>query len=930
MTVYILMAVGLLLVVTAVLLLVFRRLPLSWRLSFLLCGLILGAAGVGSVWYEREQAAEDYGNIYMALRYMEVGNIEYAQLYLQRTDLENDYHTTAAQALLDQVRGNRTMTEVRLGILENRSDLTRDQEDGLDAIRLCAGGNTGEIEEAVELLLEELPLDEDTLDELEDRFELETEGTEDDWEDALDNDEKKILRMKIDTAVGEENWEDALDYAVELVSMSPTWDDRLLLASVVAELTYFNWEMETDRFSAHDDALEDLEDTYEEEAEVYLDECKKLQRKLESVQKELETAEGDEAISLIEQEEKLTKEIDEQMKQANNIFALRALNSISDIHTLKAQVVRAKLYFAMRNYQQALDTLCQSAVSLQASFSPDRSLVRSLNAVKSAVEQGTITGTDEEAFAAVMQNVMGSAHPDLLSFSFTPVIQGMTEHFEEEEVFLNDDLYVVDLDDSQFPQITVRLGGKDEVLDRIAAGDMTSVSDTRNRIINYEAVQAHGMAAISSICFVVDVSGSMSGTPLSDAKYALHTFLDQTDGYTEMALVEFDSYANTVVALTTTPDSIRTGVDSLYAGGGTNITAGIREGTSALQNAQGDRVMIMMTDGQSSIDMTAVDEAVMNGIMIHTVGFGDVNDELLMQIAETSGGRYYWAQDSSGLLEIYESLRRVIGKSITVTYTVEDETAEDRYFFLQDGETGLAVREEYYVNEEVPTQTTPDTGVSFHVNYEPILIERSHLENYAQYGYISLYYYVYGENLGEVTSASIDGYSAEVYGSSSYIRIEVPTTAESGVYDLTLYNSAGRTLVVEDMIWIGEAVRYTNYTAGDLAFAADKALLMPDGSLALGSEIRITNTVSGTNRISTLSADFKGVITIPSVSIPEQVDGYTVRIRDNGTASALGSLTIRSQDKAYDYDASSTIYTGKMTLEFSNSGSRVVPVEVSE
>lgn len=931
MTVYILMAVGLLLVVTAVLLLVFRRLPLSWRLSFLLCGLILCAAGVGSVYYERESTAEDYGNIYMALRYMETGSTEYAQIYLQRVDLENDYHLSAAQALLDQLRGNRTMAEVRLGVLENIDKLTVDQEDGIDTIRLCGGDDTENLEDAVEILTEQLPLDEDTLDELEDRFELETEGTEADWEDEFEDDEKQILRMKIDAAVGEENWEDALDYAVELVSMSPTWDDRLLLASVVAELTYFNWEMETDTFSAHDDALEDLDDTYEEEAEVYLDEHKRLQRKLEGVQKELESAEGEEAVSLLEQEEELTLQVEEQLKQANNIFALRALNSISDIHTLKAQVVRAKLYFAMRNYQQAMDTLCQSAVSLQATLSADRSLVKSLNAVKTAVEQGNITGADEEAFAAVMQTVMGSAHPDLMSFSFSPVTQGMTEQFEEEEIFQNEDLYVVDLDESMFPTITVRLGGKEEVLDRIAIGELTSVSDTRSMIVDYEAVQAQGMEAVSSICFVVDVSGSMSGTALDDAKYALHTFLDQTDGYTEMALVIFASSGTTAVPLTTQPDEIRSGVDSLYASGGTDISDGIREGTNALLGARGDRVMIMMTDGQSNIDMTVVEEAVNNGIMIHTVGFGDVNDSLLTQIAEATGGRYYWAQDSSGLFEIYESLRRVIGKSITVTYTVTDESADDRYFYLQDGETGLTVREEYYIGETDAAQESAALA-PFTVDYKPILLYRDDLDDYQRYGYTTIYEYVYGSNLDQVTRATINGRAVTVsYSSRSSVRVDLPVTLANGVYDLALINSLGEELVLKDYIWVGDYVQYRTCTAGDLHFAADNAMLMSDGSLVLGSSVRITDIPDGTGEISTLSADLTGVIRFSSVTIPADAGGYgyVLRIGETGNASVTGTVVIRTQDKAYDSNTSRTICTGILTLKYSNSGSELIPVEVN-
>ena len=41
-----------------------------------------------------------------------------------------------------------------------------------------------------------------------------------------------------------------------------------------------------------------------------------------------------------------------------------------------------------------------------------------------------------------------------------------------------------------------------------------------------------------------------------------------------------------------------------------------------------------MTDGQSDIDMGVVQEAAAEHITIFTIGFGDVNDELLQSIAD--------------------------------------------------------------------------------------------------------------------------------------------------------------------------------------------------------------------------------------------------------------------------------------------------------
>ena len=62
-----------------------------------------------------------------------------------------------------------------------------------------------------------------------------------------------------------------------------------------------------------------------------------------------------------------------------------------------------------------------------------------------------------------------------------------------------------------------------------------------------------------------------------------------------------------------------------------------------------------MTDGQSSIDLGAVQEAVDQGITIFTIGFGGAVDEVLQTIADMSGGQYIRADSSTELINVYSS-----------------------------------------------------------------------------------------------------------------------------------------------------------------------------------------------------------------------------------------------------------------------------------
>lgn len=72
----ILLAVGVLFLLAVIALLCLKKLPLRWGVSLILCAAIL--CGGGTVFLRREQAQrrENYGSIYMALRYLENGRTD--------------------------------------------------------------------------------------------------------------------------------------------------------------------------------------------------------------------------------------------------------------------------------------------------------------------------------------------------------------------------------------------------------------------------------------------------------------------------------------------------------------------------------------------------------------------------------------------------------------------------------------------------------------------------------------------------------------------------------------------------------------------------------------------------------------------------------------------------------------------------------------
>ncbi|MHB1225634.1 MAG: VWA domain-containing protein, partial [Gemmatimonadaceae bacterium] len=154
-----------------------------------------------------------------------------------------------------------------------------------------------------------------------------------------------------------------------------------------------------------------------------------------------------------------------------------------------------------------------------------------------------------------------------------------------------------------------------------------------------------------------------------------------------IGLVAFAGEALTQVPLTVDYPVILAAVDNLQAGqleDGTAIGSAIVTAANRLRDAPGrSRVVILLTDGENnrgSVDpRTAAQAAAAFDIRIYTIGVGTeglapvpvgkglfglryenrpvrIDEELLRDVAGTTGGRYFRARDAAALERIYEQI----------------------------------------------------------------------------------------------------------------------------------------------------------------------------------------------------------------------------------------------------------------------------------
>ncbi len=154
-----------------------------------------------------------------------------------------------------------------------------------------------------------------------------------------------------------------------------------------------------------------------------------------------------------------------------------------------------------------------------------------------------------------------------------------------------------------------------------------------------------------------------------------------------IGVVAFASEALTQVPLTVDYPVLLTAVDNLQSGqldDGTAIGTAIATATNRLRDAPGrSKVLILLTDGENNrgaIDpRTAAQAAAAMGVKIYTIGVGtqgmapvpvgkglmgiryeyrpvEIDEDLLRDVARTTGGRYFRAVDGAALEHIYQQI----------------------------------------------------------------------------------------------------------------------------------------------------------------------------------------------------------------------------------------------------------------------------------
>jgi hypothetical protein len=191
---------------------------------------------------------------------------------------------------------------------------------------------------------------------------------------------------------------------------------------------------------------------------------------------------------------------------------------------------------------------------------------------------------------------------------------------------------------------------------------------------------------------VLDVSGSMAGTKLELLKQAMGFVIDNLGPRDRLCVVSFSSGANRLMRLARMSDAgkslARRAVQSLAAGGGTNIGEALRRAAKVIDERMHRNAVasvVLLSDGQDTYTVPrrggyggrganydalvppsfAYPGAGSRCAPVHTFGFGTDHDAAAMHtIAEATGGTFSFIEDEAA---IQDAFAQCIGGLLSVT-----------------------------------------------------------------------------------------------------------------------------------------------------------------------------------------------------------------------------------------------------------------------
>ena len=213
------------------------------------------------------------------------------------------------------------------------------------------------------------------------------------------------------------------------------------------------------------------------------------------------------------------------------------------------------------------------------------------------------------------------------------------------------------------------------------------------------------------IGFVIDTSGSMRyERQMEITKEAAEKFIDAMKGQDRASIVGYDQIASVYQNFTTDKEKLKKAIHSLESDGYTFVEAGIKRSLALFQleeeNAN-EKIMILICDGDVYYSKETLEQVKNLGIKIYTVLINSTSGKKeLMDISNETGGKFFYATNSSEVINSLSKIQRETLDEIDTT-----DTDGDGLYDVLETKGMIASNGHYYYSNPNMNDTDRD-GIS--------------------------------------------------------------------------------------------------------------------------------------------------------------------------------------------------------------------------
>ncbi|KAA3648205.1 MAG: VWA domain-containing protein [Chloroflexi bacterium] len=268
-----------------------------------------------------------------------------------------------------------------------------------------------------------------------------------------------------------------------------------------------------------------------------------------------------------------------------------------------------------------------------------------------------------------------------VSAAFSPVLQD--EPPGEETPAGDVNIQITQVDTSQFPEVTVYVSVTDANGEPVGVDANSIVLEENGQAINPTGIGGEGQIGPLTTLLVMDISGSMNTAgKLRAAKDAATAYVEQIRTGDVAGLLSFNTQINYVQEITTDREALFVAIESLRARDDTAMYDALAESVGILENIQGRKTIIVLTDGLDNVSAITPEEVLErigpSGLSISTIGLGDptvgsgsltaLDEAALQRLAASAGGAYAFADDPDSLLAVYQRYGRALQSEYAFSY----------------------------------------------------------------------------------------------------------------------------------------------------------------------------------------------------------------------------------------------------------------------